>query len=222
MKIAPYVEKLNASKTFQNFKTQHANSFLVAGFFVLDLESGVNTHQIDYYLPNERKVAAFTLDEQIKLQILETLKQKSKPNPLDIKTKIDLDELVGIIKDEMHNRGMTEDVKKIIAIIQNVDGKKVWDVSCVLSGMEILKSHIEDESKTVLKMERISMLDIMKKLPKEALQMMGDKKGSPKSKKDKISKKDAKEEVKNLDNLKEEIEREKNELMEASQKADAD
>ena len=35
--------------------------------------------------------------------------------------------------------------------------------------MEILKSHVEDESKTVLKMDKTSVMDIMKHIPTQAM-----------------------------------------------------
>jgi hypothetical protein len=168
MKIQPYVEKLSNSKEYRTFLQKYKDAFMVAGFFVLDLELGQNVHQIDYYIPSQKKVAAFTLDGKITMQLLQTLNDKM-PETLDMKTNTDLDELAGILEDEMRNRSMTESVKKIIAVIQNIKGKKIWNLNCVLSGMEILQAHVEDSSKTVLKMEKISMMDIMKKIPGQAM-----------------------------------------------------
>ena len=102
--------------------------------------------------------------------------------------------------------------KKIIAVVQNVEGKKIWNLNCVLSGMEILKAHVEDSSKSVLKMEKISMMDLMKKVPGKQLQMAGQgaKGGAVKMKPE-----DVKEEIKKLDKLSEEIEKEKKALEKA-------
>ena len=66
----------------------------------------------------------------------------------------------------------SEDIKKIIAIVQNIDGKKIWSLNCVLTGMEVLKSKVEDESKSVLRIEKTSLVDIMKRMP---MQMNGEK-----------------------------------------------
>ncbi len=164
MKIKPYIEKLNNSPKYKEFKNKYDNAFMVAGFFILDLEFGKNIHQIDFYVPSEKKIAAFTLDGGVNMQLVHTMGGKV-PEELDLKTKIDLDALPGILLDEMKNRSMTEDIKKIIAIIQNINGKKIWNLSCILSGMEILRAHVEDESKTVLKMEKSSMMDLIKKMP---------------------------------------------------------
>lgn len=176
MKIAPYVEKLNNSAQFKEFSKKYDNAFMIAGFFILDFESGQNMHQIDFYVPSNKKIAAFTLDKGVTMQMLKAMSQKV-PEKLDMKAKTDLDALHGILQDEMKNRGMTEEIKKIIAILQNIGGKKVWNLNCVLSGMEILRAHVEDESRTVLKMEKASILDFIKKIPGAELSKLQNQNG---------------------------------------------
>lgn len=167
MKIQPYVAKLQSSPVFKEFQQKYTDAFLVAGFFVIDFETGKNVHQIDYYVPSKKKFAAFTLDNKVVLQLLDTIDKKTPP-ALDIKTNIDLEALQGIIQDEMKNRSITQSIKKMIAVLQTVEGKKVWNVNCVLSGMDLLKVHVEDASETVLKMEKSSLLDYIKRLPMPA------------------------------------------------------
>ncbi|MBS3077733.1 hypothetical protein J4233_05710 [Candidatus Pacearchaeota archaeon] len=203
MKIQPYIEKLKESEEYKDFKSKYPKAFLAAGFFVLDLEGGVNIHQIDFYMPAEKKIAAFSLDGEVKVKILETLNEKI-PEPLDMDTNTDLDALSGILTDEMKNRGISESIRKIIAVIQNIDGKRIWNLNCILTGMEILKSHIEDDSQTVLKIEKSSILDIMKKMPAQP-QMM---------KAQANSKEDIKGELDKLDKIEEEIEKAKGKLKE--------
>ncbi len=200
MKIQPYIDKLSSSKEYKNFQKKYPDAYLIAGFFVLDLEQGMNIHQIDYYIPSQKKIAAFTLDGGVSVQVLDTMNSKI-PEPLNIKTNVDLDALEGILHDEMKNRNMTEDIKKIIAVLQNIGGKKIWNLNCILSGMEILKTHVEDESQTVLKMERTSMLELIKKVSPQALQALS---GSQEVKPE--------DELQKLDKLSLEIEKEKEKL----------
>ena len=206
MKIKPYVEKLEQSGEYKEFRTKHPNAFMMAGFFVLDFESGNNIHQIDFFVPKEKKIAAFTLDKGVNLQLLDALNSKKAPEKLDLDTKIDLDALQGILLDEMHNRDLSETIKKIIAVVQSVNGKRIWNLNCVLSGMEILKSHVEDESMTVLKIEKQSLLDIIQQIP--AQQLM----------KAPVEKKDFDEKLKNLDKITAEIEKEKTRLQQEMKK----
>lgn len=205
MKIAPYVEKLNNSSQYAAFAKEHRDAFMVAGFFVLDFEGGQNLHQIDYYMPSDKKVAAFTLDHGVTMQLLGMLNNQT-PERLDLKTKIDLDALKGILLDEMKNRSITEDVKKIIAVIQSVQGRKIWSINCVLSGMGILRASIEDDSQTVLKMEKSSLFDYIKKIPGAQLAKM--QQGSMQS----APPEALEDELKKLDKIEAEIEHEKEEI----------
>jgi hypothetical protein len=209
MKIQPYIEKLNSSEEYKNFQAENDDSFLVAGFFVLDFDTGKHIHQIDYYIPSQKKVAAFTLDGNVELRILETMSDKV-PEKLDIQTQVDLDALKGILEDEMKNRNITESIKKIIAVVQTLEGKKIWVLNCILSGMEILKAHIEDDTKSVLSMEKASVLDYIKKAPPQQLA------GSPKQ----ISKEDIEKQIEQLDKVKEQLEKEKEKVEKSSNPSD--
>ncbi|MEK6894659.1 MAG: hypothetical protein AABX10_04300 [Nanoarchaeota archaeon] len=200
MKIQPYVQKLQASEKYRKFIKEYSESFIVAGFFVLDYETGTNIHQIDYYVPSKRQVAAFNLDGEVEVRLLDMMHKEKKPEKLDLKTKIDLDALKGILEDEMKNRNITETIKKCVAVIQMVDGKKLWVLNCVLSGMEILKAHVDDDTRSVLKMEKSSMLDYIKKMPQMPQQ-------APKASKDNIQK-----QIEQLNKLKEQLEKEKAQL----------
>ena len=192
MKIKPYFDKLQKAKEYKQFSLENPDSFMVAGFFVIDFESGSNIHQIDFYVPSKKKVAAFTLDNGVQVQMMKTLPSKKKPEKLDLNVKIDLEALAGIIRDEMHNRGISEDIKKMIAVLQTIDGKKIWNINCVLTGMELLRSKIEDESKSVLKIEKSSLMDIMKKIPTQTATMP-------------TTAKSMKDELKKLDSIETEI-----------------
>jgi hypothetical protein len=158
----------------------------------------MNVHQIDYYVPSKKQVAAFNLDGEVEVRLLDMMHKEKVPEKLDLRTKVDLDAIKGILEDEMKNRNITESIKKCVAVIQMVDGKKLWVLNCVLSGMEILKAHVDDESRTVLKMERASMLDYVKKMPALPQQ------GQPKANKETLQK-----QLDQLNKLKEQLEKEK-------------
>lgn len=196
MKIAPYVQKLENSTVYKKFIKDYADAFPVAGFFVLDYESGMNIHQIDYYVPSKKKVAAFNLDGNVEVRLLDMMHPDKRPEKLEIKTKVDLDAIKGIVEDEMKNRNITESVKKCVAVIQVIDGKKLWVLNCILSGMEILKAHVEDESRSILKMEKSNMLDYVKKIPMRQL--------GPQTN----SKQDIEKQIEQLDKLKEQLKKE--------------
>lgn len=201
MKFDSIVGDVVKTPEFNEFQKEHPQAFLTAGFFVLDKENGKEVLQLDYYLPSEKKVAAFTLGEKTELRLLDLLND-AIPEKLAGNSKTDIDELSGILHDEMRNRSMSEEIKKIVAVLQCLDGKLTWSVSCVLSGMEILKAKIEDSSKSVLSMERASILDFVKKVSPEELAKLSNQKK-------KLSKEDLKKELDVLDKTESEIEKEK-------------
>ncbi len=202
MKIQPYIQKLHNSSEYKEFEQKYKNSFLIAGFFVIDFETGNNVHQIDYYVPSVKKVAAFTLDKNIQVQLLNTL-DKRVPKELDIQTRIDLEALKGIIQDEMKNRSITSEIKKMIAVIQNIEGKKIWNVNCVLSGLDILKVHVDDDSETILKMEKSSIMDYIQRMPGKAQAQMAAATGQQQP-----TKKDIEAKIAQLDKLKDALKQE--------------
>ena len=164
MKLQPYVLRLSNAQAYKDFQKKNSDAFLIAGFFVIDLETGKNLHQIDYFIPSKKKVAAFTLDKNITMQMMDMAHSKN-PEKLGKEANIDLDALQGILEDEMKNRNITDEIKKIIAVLQVVNGKKVWNLNCVLSGMNILNAHVEDESETVLRMEKHSIMEYIRRMP---------------------------------------------------------
>jgi len=211
MKLAPYVEKLNTSNKCKTFLGKNPDAFIVAGFFVLDFETGNNVHQIDYYVPSQKKVAAFTLDAEVKMQIMDLISAKKIPEKLSIETEVDLDALQGILEDEMKNRGFSEKINKIIAVLQMQGGKKIWNLNCILSGMEILRAHVEDRSKTVLKMEKILLTDIIKHIPAEAMGLPGVPEQKTREARE-PTKEELKRELGKLNELEEKIEEQKEEI----------
>ena len=220
MKIQPYVQKLQNSKVYKEFEQSNKDAFLIAGFFVIDFEEGKNLHQIDYYVPAKKKVAAFTLDKSVVVQML-NLMDKRVPDKLDLRTSIDLDALNGIIQDEMKNRNITQTIKKMIAVVQNIKGKAVWNVNCVLSGMDLLKVHVEDETQSILRMDKSSLMDYVKRMPTagQAPAATPDKKAQTAPTKEVIE-----EKIAQLDKMKEvlkqeEIELEKRESANSKEKA---
>jgi len=162
MKLDHYRKRVEESKEFKDFRKKNKKAYLAAGFFVLDFEGGKNMHQIDYALPNG-KIATFILDEGVKFKISEQAIKKKLPEiKPDVNT--DLEALKGIVEDEMKNRTVTESIKKIIAVLHILDDKPVWNLQCILDGLGMLNVHVDD-SGNVLKFEKHSLMEMIKKIP---------------------------------------------------------
>ena len=120
-------------------------------------------HQIDYYVPGNKKIQTFILDsKEVISKESETL-NKIVPKKIDQNISLDLDVLKGLVEDEMKNHTITTKLQKIIAIIQNVEGKLVWNLNCITTDMGIIKVHISDRDHSILKFDKINLYDVMKK-----------------------------------------------------------
>lgn len=165
MKFEHYLKRVEESPEFKKFREEHKKAFLCAGFFVIDFEQGKHMHQIDFCIPKSKKIATFTLDEGIKFNLSPLMKGK-KLDKLEGEIKIDIDALKGIVEDEMKNRTVTQEIKKIIAVIQSREGKKTWVLNCITDSLGILKVHIDDDNASILEFEKASLMDFMKMVPK--------------------------------------------------------
>ncbi len=164
MKIQPYIDKLNSSKEFKKFQTKNPKAYFSAGFFVIDLETKKNIHQLDYYIPKTKKIATFMLDSN-NVELKESEGSSNLvPGKISQKINLDLDVLKGLVQDEMKNHTVTSKLQKIIAILQILDGKLIWNLNCLTTDMGVIKVHIDDESHSILKFEKFSLFDIVKKL----------------------------------------------------------
>ena len=166
MKFSHYVERVEKSEEFKKFKKENPDAFLCAGFFVLDYETARNQHHLDYYLPKKKKIATFILDDKIEIRIGEPLKAKDKKKiiVLEPESRLDLDMLKGIVEDEMKNHTVTGEINKIISVFIMMDKRKVWSLNCILSGLNIVNMHVDDASDTILKFEKVGMMDLIKKV----------------------------------------------------------
>lgn len=163
MKFDHYLKRVEESGEFKKFKEEHKRAYLAAGFFVLDFEAGKHMHQVDFFIPSMKKMATFILEEGIKVQISDLAKGK-KPKKLEEEPKLDLDALKGIVMDEMHNRTITQEISKIIAVVSNQEGKLIWSLNCLTNDLGLIKVHIDDNDSNILKFEKINLFDFMKKV----------------------------------------------------------
>lgn len=162
MKLSHFVKRVEKSSEYKKFRNKNPHAYLCAGFFVIDYELGKNQEQIDYFL-NDNKVATFMLEKPVKMKISQAALTK-KAGELKGDTRLDLEQLKGIIHDEMENQTITEEIKKIIAVIQVIDGKKTWILNCVLSGLNLLKVNIDDKTGNILRFEKANLMDFIRRM----------------------------------------------------------
>jgi len=165
MNFSSTFKAIESSKEFKEFIEKNKDAYLCAGFFVLDYEKGINQQQLDYSL-KDGKIFTFSLDKNgIAVKEAETIEGKQSKLPeLSKEIKIDLERVQEIVEKEMEKQVIDNKINKIIAILQKHEDKQIWNLSCMLEGFGILQVHIDASSGEILKFEKRSLFDFIKKI----------------------------------------------------------
>ncbi len=166
MKCAVYIKKVKDSQEFKDFMKEDPKAFLCSLFFTRDFTDKRAETQVDFYSPKKKMIISFKVDGKVERAPLakkaETLTHKKfVPKPLVETIKMDVDEIEPTIVDEMHNRGMTYQIEKVLAFVNITDGEVIWNCTAFLKGLGLILAHIEDKSNTVLFMDKKSFFDLL-------------------------------------------------------------
>ena len=166
-------EQITTSDKFKDFIEKNPTAELCAGFFIMDFLSNDNKTALDYKLGN--KVFSFNIkdDESIKVIEDELMELQGRPTLTKInpEAKTELTELRSIAGIAALDNGISSKFNKIIAVLQNNpspennDGKtnQIWNLTCMLDGLIILNILIDTVDGHIIKFERKSMMDMIKK-----------------------------------------------------------
>ena len=162
-------QKITESEAFQAFIKENPEAELIAGFFILDFISNDSKKSIDYRYNN--KIFTFELKDNgsVKMNQDELIDSPNSPALLKLipEIKLELNELKGIAGMKALEEGISSKFNKIIAVLQrqNRDGKELqlWNLTCMLDGLIILNILIDAETGDIIKFERRSMMDLIRK-----------------------------------------------------------
>ena len=167
MKCAVYLKKVKDSKEFKDFMKEDPKAYLCSFFFTRDFLEKKDDTQVDFYSPKVKMIISFKVGKEVQRTPLgkkaETLTHKKfVPKPLKEVPKMDVDEMEPTLMDEMHNRGMTYSIEKLLAFVNITDGEVIWNCTAFLKGLGLLQAHVEDKTETVLFMDKKSFFDLLR------------------------------------------------------------
>jgi len=163
--FAQTYQKITDSKTFQGFKNNHPDAELVAGFFILDfLDETGNQKALDY--KNKEQIFTFSLNQHDEITLKEDKLMETSTHPklskIQPETKVELNELKSIAGTKALDEGIKDKFQKIIAVIQNLEDKQIWNLTCMLENMVILNVLIDCNTQEIIKFDRKNMMDFIK------------------------------------------------------------
>ena len=160
MNMQFYEEKLSSSREFKDFIKENKDAYLCSGFFVVDKDGKDNKQHLDYYLPKEKKMISFQMEEGIKKVFVDMLDDKV-PKKIS-KSEFDFDDMEEMIQRRMQEQNIKNKIQKIIFSLQNLDGKDFLICTVFISMLGILKVNIDLSNKKITEFEKKSFFDIMK------------------------------------------------------------
>lgn len=160
-KLKELIEKLNSSKTFKEFIKKNSDAKIYMGLFILDFSSGSEEYILDFKTKNK----IFNFNIPLKGEIIfkegdSTGVDFSKDINSDV--KVDLPEVKKIINREMEMQEIKKSIEKIIIILQNLDGRTVWNASVICENLTLIVFHIDALTGEILKFDKKSIFDFIR------------------------------------------------------------
>jgi hypothetical protein len=161
-------QKITKSKEFIDFLSNFPSAKLCAGFFILDFMAAEDKYSLDYMSIDRIFTFELTASEKVIFKedkLAESLEGKKTQGltPISHDVKIDLEDLKGISGVRALDEGIHSKFNKIIAVLQNYDGNLVYNLTCMLDGLIILHIIVDAITGDILKFERKSMMDLIRR-----------------------------------------------------------
>lgn len=166
MKVKDLVEELESKDSFKKFKAENEGVYFAAGFFILNLEENSETIQLDYFIPGEKKIAAFEFpfgEPKIHGDIVSV--KDGKTIGADVPdmgrqtttVKIDIDDLASASKEIILENDCRLVPTKIISILKD----DVWNLTCMDNMLGVVRLKINAVSGELIEFNKGSLMDFM-------------------------------------------------------------
>jgi hypothetical protein len=167
MEISNLLSRIEKSSVFKQFKKDNDHAFFCAGFIILNYKQNLFEYSLDYR--DEKNIFTFKIpsDEKaeitfLKEDLLEGRKPLEEVNHSEIKKlKIDIEALKSLVEKELKKNKVTNSLEEIIAVLQNMDGKLVWHLTCMAAAFTIVNIIFDSHSGEVIKFEKRNLMDFV-------------------------------------------------------------
>jgi hypothetical protein len=160
-----YLEKLEGSENFKNFKKEFPEAFLCSGFFSIDKQGKDNQQHLDFYIPGKKEGFSFKLESESQKIPLENF-QGEKLEKINADIDFEFNEMEEIISKKMEEENIKNKIQKFLFSLQSKDGKNFLLGTIFISGLGILKATIDLDKKEITNFEKKSFMDFMKVIRK--------------------------------------------------------
>ncbi len=161
-----YLEKLKNSEEFKTFKKENPKDYLCSCFFIIDKENEKkpdNKQHLDFYVPSNKKMFSFQLEDECKKKELE-FKGDKVPEQISLNIDFDISDIEKIIAKKMKQEKINNIIKKILFSVQRVDKKNFIIATVFISGYGLIKANIDVSMMKLTSFEKKSFFDMVKRI----------------------------------------------------------
>jgi hypothetical protein len=155
MRIQNLLEELQNKPKYKTFQSQNPDTFFAAAFLILDLENETEQIQLDFFLPQQNKIATFSHPFS-QPKIHEDKIENMQPQTTEI--KIDIDHLEEKCKQLIKENNHPMNPTKIIAILRD----DIWNLTCMDNALGITRIKINAISEKLKTFDKGSLTDFMR------------------------------------------------------------
>lgn len=165
MKFKNYVNKLENSKNFKDFKEKNKDAYLCSAFFIIDKKTNLNKQNLDYYVPSSKSAFGFKVEQQYQKEKLQDfLKVPEKiPGNFDF----EINEIEKMIHKKIEDSKIKNKIEKIIFSLQRLNSKDILVVNVFLSGLVLVNLKISMDDKKIFDFEKKSFFSMFKLFQKK-------------------------------------------------------
>ena len=154
MKVKDLLEELCEKECYKKFIGENPSAFFAAAFFIMDLKQKTETIQLDFFLPEQKKITAFEYPF-IKAKIFDEEMKSMTPQATEI--KINIDDLESVCKEIIKNNDSLIIATKIIAILKD----NQWNLTCMDDMLGIVRIKINAINGKQIAFSKGSLMDFM-------------------------------------------------------------
>ncbi|MBS3108266.1 hypothetical protein J4409_00170 [Candidatus Woesearchaeota archaeon] len=146
------VANLKNLEEFKEYKNKYPNSYLCAGFMIMESNDG-SKWQLDYYCPDNDHITTFCLKDKVEVKESKAVhRDKKKIRELNLENvDIGLNEALEITSSLRDKNYPGEKANKIIVILQNIEKKEIWNVTYLTASFKVLNTNIDAQTGGIMK-----------------------------------------------------------------------
>ncbi|MDP2749275.1 MAG: hypothetical protein Q8O89_00400 [Nanoarchaeota archaeon] len=165
MAVKQKYDELMKSDVFKSWKQEHDTSFFAHAFALVEPD-GSGEWQFGFFDTNNRLMTSFMMSKEIMVSPETEVFEKpgNEIQELDMgSVKIDFPEAISCALDFQKNSYPTDAPIKRIILLQNIDGKAIWNISFLSQKFNVLNIRIDAATNKVVEHKLDSMLDFVDK-----------------------------------------------------------